>query len=306
MIELQRAGQGPAGLIVGHLNHGLRGPEAQADADFVRAQAARRELTVVVGTVDVAAEARRTGESLETTARSCRYRFLIETARRCDCPVIALGHTADDNVETILHHILRGTGLRGLAGMARRRRADELADIPPAERPWLVRPLLRVTRRQVEDYLRERHVPWREDTSNIDPAYTRNRIRHELLPWLREQFNPAVDRALLRLAAAARDVDALLVERSRQALDELLLSETPEAVELDAARMVSLPRWLQGEVLRRVVERQGWPRRHLGRGHLVGALEVLAGGKAVSWPGRVEVRRVRGVVRMVRHGPGGT
>src|SRR5262249_25956730 len=133
--------------------------------------------------IDVASLARERGANLESVAREARYGWLAEVAREAGAGWVATGHTADDQAETVLHRLRRGTGLRGLCGIPVRR--------PLAPGIEVVRPLLRVTRAQVLNYLRALGQDFREDRSNSDPRFTRNRIRHELLPLLAEHYNPA-------------------------------------------------------------------------------------------------------------------
>ena len=194
---------GPLGLrlSVAHLDHGVRGEAARADAAFVAALAGSLDLPFVLG----AWQPTRSGH-FESDARRARYDWLTEAARARGASVIAVGHTRDDQAETILHRIVRGTGPRGLAGMPRTRL---LASKP---RITLARPLLGVSRREVRDYLAELKQPFREDASNADLSRTRARIRHDLLPKLAAEYNPNVALALVRLGSLAssfeRAVDA--------------------------------------------------------------------------------------------------
>ena len=196
--------QGGLGLCVtaAHFDHRLRSRE-EAAADLAFATQLCRELGVplVSGRGNVAARARRSGETIEEAARNLRYRFLGKESRSRSAPVIAVGHTMDDQAETVLLHILRGSGLGGLAAMAPR------APWPFGRGPEIARPLLELTRRDTERYCRESGVEPRRDPTNDLPIATRNRVRHELMPVLRS-FNPRVEEALARLAeAAAGDAD---------------------------------------------------------------------------------------------------
>ncbi|MGH2469104.1 MAG: tRNA lysidine(34) synthetase TilS, partial [Chloroflexota bacterium] len=173
-------------LAVAHLNHGLRGQAAEADAAFVEGMCDSLRVPCTMETVDVAAYQRRERLSLEDAARRLRYAFLRRTAAHIGATSIVLAHTADDQVETLLLHLIRGAGPAGLAGM-KARQGD------------LRRPLLGVWRTSVEAWLRERGLPWRDDADNADPRFSRNRVRHELLP-LMATFNPAIKTVLLREA----------------------------------------------------------------------------------------------------------
>ena len=154
-------------------------------------------LTIRLERIDVAAQARADCANLEATARRLRYRWLAKVAREAGAHWIATGHTADDQAETVLHRLLRGTGLQGLRGIAGRRKLEPGVS--------LVRPLLQTTRTEIIAYLEQLHQPFRQDSTNRDLSYTRNRIRLELLPYLAERYNPAVSIALARLAEQANE-----------------------------------------------------------------------------------------------------
>lgn len=192
-----------AGISVGvaHLDHGTRDGVSAEDAEWVEAFAQSLGVSCVVKQVDVPALADVSERSFEEFARAVRYDFLVEMARAGGYDLIATGHHADDQAETIMMRIVRGTSLTGLKGI-------------PGVGDWdgvpIVRPLLDVTRADIEAYVRGRGVEYREDHTNTDPKYVRNRVRHRLMPLLREEFNPQVDEALHRLSQVAKDEDALL------------------------------------------------------------------------------------------------
>ncbi len=204
-------------LEVLHFDHGLRGEESDADRRFVEELAAGMGLACHVECADVRAAAQ--GENLEQAARRMRYRFFAEVRARQGLEVVATGHTASDQAETVLMRLLRGAG------------TDSLAGIRPVNDGWVVRPLIEMTREQVREWLRAEGLEWREDASNADTSYDRNRMRHELLPLLRREWNPAVEEALARLAGGF-------------ARDEVWWAEQVEAVWREAVR-----RWGRGVVL---------------------------------------------------------
>jgi tRNA(Ile)-lysidine synthase len=182
-------------LVVAHLNHQLRGRSSQADARFVQDQCGRLGLPCVVGSRDVQTVAKRRKISVEMAAREARHRFLVQAARRRRCPVVVLAHHADDQAELVLLRLLRGSGSEGLAGM----RVCSPSPMNPAIR--LVRPLLEVSREQIDARARDARIRFREDRSNRDPRFLRNRIRHELLPLLSRDYQPAIQRVLTRTAS---------------------------------------------------------------------------------------------------------
>ena len=199
MERTNAAVEPPARLIVAHFHHGWRTAEADQDALFVRQLAEASDLPYREGR----AEKNRTGSGHqglgpEGVARRERYQFLLAMAHQSGARFVATAHTADDQVETILHRILRGTGLRGLRGIPRRRLLGE--DV------MLIRPLLDAPRSEIEAYLTQLGQATRHDHTNDSTRYTRNRLRKELLPTLRERYNPHVDAALLRLAEMAGDL----------------------------------------------------------------------------------------------------
>ena len=180
-------------LVVAHFDHGLRGSESEADAAFVRELAAQLRLTCVVERWH---RQPANEKNLEAAARSARYTWLAKVARNEKLRVVATGHTASDQAETVLFHLLRGTGLTGLRGIARRRKLDGNLE--------LIRPLLDAGRSDVERYLKALDQRWRDDSSNVNRRFARNRIRHDLLPLLARDFNPRVAQALARLGREAQ------------------------------------------------------------------------------------------------------
>lgn len=183
--------QGFKKLVVCHLNHSLRGRNSDADARFVERLATRHGLSFVLEKVNVRELAQAQRLSLETAAREVRFAFFQKVARRRRCTTLYLGHHADDQVETLLFNLCRGTGRAGLAAMR-----------PRTERAGLtiLRPLLGMWREEIDAFLRERKIKFREDASNTDDAHTRNRVRHQLIPTLEEQFGRALRRTLWRTA----------------------------------------------------------------------------------------------------------
>ena len=193
-------------LHVAHGDHGLRGEEAREDARFVEDAARDMGLPVTLGRVDVNALRADRRMSLEEAAREARYAFLVETASTIGASAIAVGHTADDQAETVLMHLIRGSGASGLAGMPA---ISHLQAACGGERVALARPLLDFTKVETRAYCALRGVTPREDSSNSSLEITRNRVRLELVPAL-EQYNPRIREALLRMSAsAAHDLDFL-------------------------------------------------------------------------------------------------
>lgn len=245
----------PGRLVVVHFNHQLRGEQSDLDEAFVADLAKRLNLRFVAGRGDGAAIASR-GDSVEASARAARYQFFEAVAGQQGARYLLMAHTADDQAETILHRILRGTGLEGLAGIPRVRRLSPLTTI--------VRPLLDVRRSEVLQYLAQLGQDFREDESNVDPRFTRNRLRHELLPQLAREYNPQVVDALLRLGELAGDVDAIVDERLQHVLEAAIIRQTPHELQFDVAQLALQPPSIVRMALVRAWRAQGWPLQPMG------------------------------------------
>ena len=238
-------------LHILHVDHRLRADSGE-DAEFVRSLGARLGIPTALAVVDVGAG------SLQAAARAARYAALEACAERIGARRIALGHTADDQAETVLMRVLTGAGVRGLAGI-------------PAVRGRVIRPVLDLRHADLAQELARAGLPWREDRSNLDPTFLRNRIRHELLPLLAGSHDPGIVARLNAVAAQARaTVDALDRIAGRE-LERLGRAE-PEAVTLSRAALRELPPSVAVEVLRHAAARLGhraplraWGHRSLQR-----------------------------------------
>jgi tRNA(Ile)-lysidine synthase len=285
-------------LHVAHLDHGLRGEEAAADAAFVAGLARDWGLPAAVETADVRAVQQTQRLSMEEAARYVRYAFLARVAATVGTPTIAAGHTADDQVETILIHFLRGAGLAGLRGMlpvqemaVRPLRADLAPSEEQAAPIRLVRPLLEVTRAEVEDYCAAHGLTPRHDRSNEDEAILRNRLRWRLIPTL-ETYNPSLRTTMLRAARALAD-DYAYLQSEVARLWPALAQETADAVTFDLAAWRGLPPALQRHLLREAVARRqgGW--QDVGAEHIEKALAMAEKrvGAQVALPNGLRVSR---------------
>ena len=244
-------------LVVGHLNHQLRGAESDADEDFVRTLAERLRLPSVVHSGFVAETAAQTGRGLEETAREVRHAFLAATAERLGARYITTAHTLDDQAETLLMRLLRGTGLAGLTGIPQAR-AVAGGSI------GLVRPMLNVRRSEVVEYLAALGQPFREDSSNTDRAYTRNRVRHDLLPQLARDYNPRIVETLANLATQAEEMQAALRPTVEELLQASLRRHDATGFELDCSALRTALRHLVREVLIAAWTEAGLPLQAMG------------------------------------------
>jgi tRNA(Ile)-lysidine synthase len=233
LLELSR--DIPFAVSVAHFNHRLRA-QAAADERFVQDTALALELPYYAGRADVRASARRLGIGIEDAGRRLRYAFLERAAAEAGAAKIATGHNRDDQAETVLMRLLRGTGPTGLAG------------IPGIRDGLIIRPLLGLGRDEILGYLRDRKLSWRTDDSNRDERFLRNKIRHTLVPYLEKNFAPAVVRSLARLASISRGEDEFLERAALAAAGRAFRQESGEVL-LDAAAL----RRLHPAVSRRVV-----------------------------------------------------
>jgi tRNA(Ile)-lysidine synthase len=281
-------------IHLAHLDHALR-PDAGEDAVFVSRMSEALCLPYHQGTAHPRALAAGEGISLEDAARRLRYRFLIGLARQTGASVVATGHTLDDQAETVLMRLLRGSGLEGLGG------------IPPVRVEAgvrIIRPLIETTRGEIEAYLKSHGIGWREDSTNRDPAILRNRIRGSLLPVL-EGYNPNIRQALARLAALVRD-DAEALQALSQAHAAAMLSGGTRAARISLAAFARLPIALQRRVLRTALQRVRGNLHAVRFVHLEEARRLALEGNTGSWlalPGGMRVTRLAGEVEVTAGTP---
>ncbi|MFC6646866.1 tRNA lysidine(34) synthetase TilS [Granulicella cerasi] len=288
-------------LSAAHVHHGLRGAEADADEAFVRELCQRLGVPLTLVHVDTPARMADEGEGLEEAARNLRY----EALRGLPVDAIATAHHLDDQAETVLMKLLRGAWTEGLAGIAPEVQADG---------PRTIRPLLRVRKAEILEFLEARGQAWREDSTNRDLSLTRNRVRHDLLPVLR-QFNPQIDALLAGMADVARDEEAYWQDQLPPLLRQMVLPGKPvrgggrasstavgsASCALEIERLKALPAAMRRRVLRAAVR---------GLGHRLTAEEtakILALAGFGGYPGvlgkigsRLELREGLRVERSAR------
>jgi tRNA(Ile)-lysidine synthase len=253
-------------LFVLHLNHQLRGADSEADKSFVAALAKQLDLDCFVVSCDVAASAARWKLSLEAAGRRERYNFfqLAAAALRLDC--VATAHTRDDQAETVLLRLLRGTGTSGLAGILRSCDLLSVCDrssasscvpsaTPSAPAARLIRPLLATSRQQVEEYLTSLGQPFRQDASNADPRFLRNRVRAELLPALERDYNPQLRQALCETAEVAAAENDFLDDLVSAALGQTSEDDPKQGIDVPLLQAQAVA--LQRRILRRLCQTHG-------------------------------------------------
>lgn len=259
----------PAGrLVCAHINHGIRGEAADGDQAFVEDWCRKEGIPLRVLRANVPQEAQKTGEGLEACGRRVRYDFFQSLALG-ENDRIATAHTRSDQAETVLLHLVQGAGARGLSGI-------------PAKRENIIRPVLCLSREEIEEYCRENHIQWCTDATNEEMEYTRNRIRHQVLPLLRE-MNPSIEETLERTAFSLRRDADCLEEMAQKSLEETRVGKG-----LSVKAIQALPEAVAVRVLAQYFQEQGCPRPETV--HLEQALDaVQRGAGRLSLPGECEV-----------------
>jgi tRNA(Ile)-lysidine synthase len=229
-------------VYAAHVNHGIRGTFADRDADFVAQLCQQWDVPLFVGKFDVPQLAGQWGVTLEEAGRIVRYRFFDKVLSDIKGDKIALGHHRDDQAETILHHVLRGTGMQGLQGMK------------PVRQHKFIRPLIDVSRDEIEDYCRQNGLVFQIDATNLDMAYTRNRIRHELIPYIEQNFNPNFVDALVRMGAIIRDEEEFLEVYCQQHYEKLVKVHGRDEIRIDMEGFQACPTAVKRRILRMAIK----------------------------------------------------
>ena len=299
--ELIKAGKLKINLVVAHLDHKLRGPASKSDALWVAKLAQQLRHEIAVSSMDVKKRAASSGDNLEQAARRVRYEFLAKTAKRHGASIVLTAHTTDDQAETILLNLLRGSGADGLSGIEPSRSLVDGSEM------LLVRPLLQWARRQdTVDYCRLRGVEFRNDEMNLDENFTRVRVRRQLLP-LMESFNPKVVQGLTRTAELLREdgialnlAAARLLELASEGARPTRDSGKETAVNLRLDLLAVAPPALRRRALRQWLAGCRGDLKRLERVHILAVESLLFGnhgGRAVELPGGSKVFRKSGLIR---------
>ena len=280
MAELQTQHFPQLALHVGHLHHGIRGAEADADAKFVHCEARRHGLNCTVKQVDIPRAAREGRINEEAAGREARYAFLLGLAQTLGATRIVTGHHADDQAETVLMRIMRGAGPRGLGAIHYSR------PIEAARGVCVVRPLLDCTRKEIEAFLGMRGLTPRVDRTNLSMKYLRNRVRHTLMPALENAWGDGLKNDLLSLGCAAQGLHAAGQELSRILADRHEITMQPRYVETPVEWLRRVPPALLPELIRNWMEASGLWRKTPARMHYERICALLQGQSgAVSLPG---------------------
>jgi tRNA(Ile)-lysidine synthase len=272
-------------LMVAHYDHGWR-KDSALDAAFVAELASALQLPFILGSATDEADAAEPAARSEHGARALRYAFLTRAAKQQGARFIAVAHTADDQVETILHHVIRGSGLRGLGGMRRSRTIDESLT--------LMRPLLDFRRAQLVRYLQSLGQSFRVDPANLDPSYTRVRIRRELLPQLRN-YNVEVEQSLLRLGSLAAEASLEISRLARDILRDATMASTATCVTISIPALAGITPYLVREMFVELWRDRQWPLQGMSyeKWDLLANLvkqDPRAAASAIHLPGKILVR----------------
>ena len=273
--HLKQQSGGDGQIFVAHFNHQLRRKTADRDQAMVATLCQELSLPFHTGQPQKPLDEQAT-DGVEAAARQARYEFLGHTAQQIGARLVATGHTSDDQAETVLHRLLRGTGVSGLAGIRFTR--------PLTPDIALVRPCLRIWRAEIEDYLSTLGQTYCTDPTNTDPQFTRNRLRHDLLPKLRCDYNKRVDQALVRLAEQATEAQCYLdtaVDKLVQ--DCVTVRPTKDQVVIHCRALDGQPMLIYRELCRRAWTTNGWPLQAMGFEQWQ-KLARLAVAAPESWP----------------------
>ena len=261
-----------------HLHHGLRGAEADRDEFFVRKLCERLQVPLNVVREDVGGYAKVHGLSEEESGRILRYQWLEKTAEKFGCRRIATAHHKDDQTETVLMNLFRGSGLRGFGGIRPVRKLSE--DLT------LIRPLLDRSRQEIETYLIEEKEEWCEDSTNKELIYARNKVRNGLIPWIRENMNERAEEHILKTAAFASQADEYFLSQAEKLLEDGLQNQAASFVEMDTKLFDSQPDIMKSYLIRALITKVTGSAKDISARHIdaITALDGPGGGTSVDLP----------------------
>jgi len=278
---------GCGALYAAHFNHRLRGAESESDAQFVADLSRVLGFSYAGGAAPPAAEP--VSRTSEEASRRARYDFLERTAEELGARYVATAHTADDQAETILHRIVRGTSIDGLRGIRRVR--------PLGTAVTLIRPLLSLRRSEVRQYLEDLGQPFHSDASNLDLGYTRNRIRHTLLRELEDEYNPEVVDALNRLGRLAGEAQEVIEDQLSELVSSAVAVVAGGTMEVDCAQLNGTPRYLVRQLFVELWRMHNWPLRAMGFEEWDGLADMAVGSTSAAvaakknLPGNITAQR---------------
>ena len=278
LVRLKHQGVINTELAAGHVNHDLRGNESDGDSEFVSELGDRLGIEVLTSSVDTTEYAKENKLSIETAGRDLRFGALCEMASKAGAETIATAHHKDDNAETMIHRLMRGTGFRGLGGIWLRRQFGGIK---------VVRPLLCVSREEIESYCNDNGFTWRTDRTNAETVYTRNKIRHLLLPAIQKESKGDISEKLFELSVKSQKLYTKVEAHAEQAFSEMIIEMNSNRLVLDRNSLSQLYRLTAVEVVRRAITSIGSGERDLTQEHYDRIIALAAdnsSGKVIELP----------------------
>ncbi|MGA2914739.1 MAG: tRNA lysidine(34) synthetase TilS [Sedimentisphaerales bacterium] len=270
LLNLKLSGKLTNDFYITHINHQLRGQKSIEDEEFVRTLAKQHNLPAAIERVDVKKYAKEQKLSIETAARCLRLEKLAAIAQKNGCSCIAAAHQKNDNAETIIHRLLRGTGFKGLAGI---RPKTDFND------STFIRPLLCISRNEIENYLKSQDINWQTDHTNIDCRFTRNRIRHRLLPYLQNQSADNVIESLFVLSQHCLILSEKIERNADAALKKCVIDKTEDFVSMDIEKFNPYPSFVKVEIIQNALHRCGIGLQKITNEHYDKILKFLMNGQ---------------------------
>ena len=272
----------PNAIRICHINHQLRGLDSLKDQEFVKSLAEKLNLPITIESVDVKAYAKENKLSTETAARKLRLDTLCRTAEKYNCRYIATAHHKNDNAETVIHRIFRGTGFKGLAG---------IRPMTTINGRTFIRPLLYLSRRQIEEYLKSRNIPWQRDHTNIDCRFTRNRIRHKLLPYL-EKGTPNLVELIFSLSQHSTILAGNIETCAKDAAQTCFISKDDTQITLDLNKFLNQSQPVQVELIQTALTQLGGGLQKFTSEHyqkIINFVKSSQSGKTLAMPGKMRI-----------------
>ncbi|MDE1889612.1 MAG: tRNA lysidine(34) synthetase TilS [Planctomycetota bacterium] len=282
-------------LFVAHLNHQLRGKSAEDDAQFVQNLSKDLSLPFILKSVNIQNISSQIKRSVEETARIERYKFFMEASQSHNAAIVAIGHTADDNAETILHRIIRGTGVLGLEGIPIRRPLDVDVTVQ------LIRPLLFTWRREIVEYLEKERLVFRTDETNYETIYLRNKIRLELIPLLEKQYNPNIKKTLLQLCQILSTNNEYLVLEAKKILKDSVAESEEDSCIINTHFLAKQPKILQFLVFKEILNVMQIPLKEINYEHYKKIFEEITKpgkGRHFQLPGKLYLWHEHGMLHL--------
>lgn len=285
LVSLKLSGRINNDFHIAHINHLLRAEKSLEDEKFVKTLAEQYKLPITVEQVDVKKYAQLNKLSIETAGRNLRLKKLAETTQRHNCLCIATAHQKNDNAETIIHHILRGTGFKGLAGIR-----------PKAvlNGSTFIRPLLCLSREEIENYLVSQNVKWQTDHTNMDCRFTRNRIRHRILPILQRQATGNIIELLFVLSQHCLAFSEAIERQAKEAWQECVINQSEHFVSVDTDGFNDYPSLLKVEIIQNAIQHCGIGLQKITTEHydrIIKFLKDTRTGKALQLPNKAIIKK---------------